>query len=90
MAVADLLVRRGRSDLLPEERAEIDDRLNRAVLMLWQTNLLRQTRLDVMDEVNNSLAYFDYTFFRELPRLYAQLQDRLAAADAALEEAPLA
>jgi phosphoenolpyruvate carboxylase len=90
MAVADLLVRRGRSDLLPEERAEIDDRLNRAVLMLWQTNLLRQTRLDVMDEVNNSLAYFDYTFFRELPRLYAQLQDRLAAADATLEEAPLA
>ena len=45
--------------------------------MLWQTNLLRQTRLNVTDEVENGLSYYDYTFFRELPRLYAHIEDRL-------------
>ena len=77
IAIAGLLDRRGRGDLTPEERQEIDDRLSRAILILWQTNLLRQTRLNVTDEVENGLSYYDYTFFRELPRLYAKLEDRL-------------
>ena len=77
MAVADLIDRRGRGDWTPEEQQDIDDQLSRAILVLWQTNLLRQTRLSVMDEVTNGLSYFDYTFFRELPRLYAHLEDKL-------------
>ncbi len=71
IAIADLVARRERSDLTPDEKTETDARLSRAVLRLWQTNLLRRTRLGVMDEVTNGLTYFDYTFFRELPRLYA-------------------
>lgn len=77
IAIAQLLDQRGRSDLTPAEHQEIDDRLSRAVLVLWQTNLLRQTPLNVTDEVENGLSYYDYTFFRELPRLYARLEDRL-------------
>ncbi len=83
IAIADLLDRRGRGDHTPEERREIDDRLSRAILILWQTNLLRQTRLNVVDEVENGLSYYDYTFFRELPRLYANLEDRLEQLDPA-------
>ena len=49
--------------------------------MLWRTNMLRQTRLKVIDEVANGLSYYDYTFFRELPRLYAAIEDELAALD---------
>ncbi|ENO74318.1 phosphoenolpyruvate carboxylase, partial [Thauera sp. 27] len=44
----------------------------------------------MIDEVNNGLSYFDTTFLRELPRLYASLEDRLAAADPALGAPELA
>ena len=89
IAIADLIARRERTDLTPDEHREIEDRLARAVLVLWQTNLLRQTRLDVMDEVANGLSYFDHTFFRELPRLLAEVEDRLAAAGADTDLRPL-
>ncbi len=79
IAIADLIARREQPGLSPEERQEIDDRVSRAVLVLWQTSLLRQTRLNVLDEVKNGLNYFKYTFFRELPRLYALIEDRLGA-----------
>ena len=78
MAVAEILDRRERGERTPDENKETDDSLARAILILWQTNLLRQTRLKVKDEVTNGLAYYDYTFLRELPRLYANLEDRLA------------
>ena len=48
------------------------------MLTLWQTALLRRQRLAVVDEVVNGLAFYDYTFLRELPRLYAALDDQLA------------
>lgn len=78
MAVADLISKRERGPWTPEEAEDIDAKLGRAVLTLWQTNLLRQTRLNVEDEVENGLSYYDYTFFRELPRLYCRLEDRIA------------
>ena len=75
--IADLLDRGERVQWTPEERREIDRILRRAILILWQTNLLRQAKLSVMDEIENGLAYYKYTFFRELPRLYANLEDEL-------------
>ncbi len=80
MEVAHLLAERDRTDLTPEELAVNEEALRRAVLTLWQTSLLRRTRLRVIDEVVNGLAYYDFTFLRELPRLYATLEDALAAA----------
>ncbi len=78
MAMADLIDRREREALTPEEAEDIDAKLGRAILTLWQTNLLRQTKLTVEDEVENGLTYYDYTFLREVPRLYARLEDRLS------------
>ncbi len=63
----------------PDELAANRRALRRAVLTLWQTSILRTTRLRVMDEVNNGLAYYDYTLLRELPRFYAELEDKLGA-----------
>ncbi len=85
IAVAGLLDERGRSDLTPDELKEIDDKLERAVLVLWQTSLLRETKLSVRDEVENGLSYFDYTFFREVPALHNRLEDRLAELDPELD-----
>ena len=81
MAIARLLDERDRMQLTPEERQANDEALRRAVLTLWQTRMLRTEKLSVMDEVSNGLSYFDYSFFQELPRLYARLEDRLASRD---------
>ncbi|MGY4508274.1 phosphoenolpyruvate carboxylase [Bradyrhizobium sp. USDA 3650] len=77
MEVASLLDRRERVALTAEEAAASDEQLRREVLTLWQTNLLRRTKLTVLDEVANGLSFYDYTFLREVPRLVNTLEDRL-------------
>src|SRR5215471_10232352 len=62
MEVAWLLDHLERVQLTPEEVNAGDEQLRRAVLTLWQTNLLRRTKLTVLDEVANGLAFYDYTF----------------------------
>ncbi|WP_108661608.1 phosphoenolpyruvate carboxylase [Acuticoccus kandeliae] len=76
--IAALLAERDRGGLTPEERAVGEEELERAILTLWQTSILRRNRLGVGDEVMNALAYYDYTFLNELPRLYHMLEDALA------------
>jgi phosphoenolpyruvate carboxylase len=63
------------------ERREAEEQLRRAILTLWQSSLLRDTKLTVLDEVTNGLSYYDYTFFREVPGVYGTLEDLLAARD---------
>jgi len=82
-AIAQLLDQRDRMALTPEEAAANEEALRRAVLTLWQTRMLRTTKLSVIDEVNNGLSYFESTFLRELPHLYAGIEDSLAAHDGA-------
>lgn len=77
MEVASLLDRRERVALTADEAEASDEQLRREVLTLWQTNLLRRTKLTVLDEVANGLAFYDYTFLREVPRLVNALEDRL-------------
>ena len=77
MEIAALLDRRERVQLTPEEAEASDEQLRRAVLTLWQTNLLRRTKLTVLDEVANGLSFYDYTFLHEVPRLHCALEDRL-------------
>ncbi len=79
LEIAGLLDERDRAQGDAEELALNEERLRRAVLILWRTNMLRQTRLKVIDEVANGLSYYDYTFFRELPRLYGAIEDELDA-----------
>jgi phosphoenolpyruvate carboxylase len=81
LEVATLLDERERLAGDDDEMQRNEDQLRRAILLLWRTNMLRQTRLKVIDEVANGLSYYDYTFFRELPRLYAAIEDELAAQD---------
>ncbi len=82
MEIAHLLDRRERVQLTPEEAEASDEQLRRAVLTLWQTNLLRRTKLTVLDEVANGLSFYDYTFLSEVPRLICALEDRLNVGEA--------
>jgi phosphoenolpyruvate carboxylase len=76
--IARLLDTRDRMQLTPDELAENDEALRRAVLTLWQTRMMRPARLSVIDEVNNGLSYYGSTFLRQLPRIYAAVEDRLS------------
>lgn len=71
---------------LLEARAYLDNKsdlsrnemqLRARVSQLWQTELLRETRLTVRDEIENSLGYYRATFLREIPKLYADIEARL-------------
>src|SRR5215469_2541595 len=78
MEIAELLAERDPPLLTSVEFAANEIALRRAILILWQTNLLRMTRLRVIDEVANGLSFYDYTFLSELPRFYADLEEQLA------------
>jgi phosphoenolpyruvate carboxylase len=46
-------------------------------MQLWQTRLLRFSKLTVADEIENSLSYYESTFLREIPKIYAALEEAL-------------
>ena len=76
--IARLLIWRDRIPLTPDETAEFASGLYRQVLALWQTAMLRLTKLRVLDEIENGLAYYRHTFLAELPRLYEGLAKGIA------------
>jgi phosphoenolpyruvate carboxylase len=63
--------------LAPRELAANEAQIRARVLQLWQTRLLRFTKLTVADEIENALSYYEATFLREIPKLYAHLEREL-------------
>ena len=86
--IARLLATRDGAVMTSEEAQEWHDALLRQVLALWQTAMLRLSRLRVVDEVDNGLAYYRYTFLREVPRLYQTVALALASPGEAAAELP--
>ncbi len=65
--------------LTPRELAANEQHLRARVLQLWQTRLLRFSKLTVADEVENALSYYESTFLREIPKIYAHLEQALGS-----------
>ncbi len=65
------------AQLTPDELAELDTALLGRVATLWQTRMLRYTRLTVADEIENALSYYRSTFLQVIPRLYGDLSKLL-------------
>jgi phosphoenolpyruvate carboxylase len=63
--------------LSPKELAANEAHIRARVMQLWQTRLLRFTKLTVADEIENALSYYESTFLREIPKLYAELEGHL-------------
>ena len=63
--------------LTPRELAANEAKLRARVAQLWMTRLLRYSKLTVADEIENALSYYEATFLREVPRLYATLEEAL-------------
>lgn len=75
--IAELLAEREK----PQTKREFErntERLRACVIGLWQTRMLRYTRLTVADETENALSYYQTTFLREIPRLYEEIEEALA------------
>ncbi len=63
--------------LTPKELAANELQMRARVMQLWQTRLLRFSKLTVADEIENALSYYEATFLREIPKLYAELEEAL-------------
>jgi phosphoenolpyruvate carboxylase len=70
--IARLLTERDQA--LPREQAGIEAQMRARVTQLWQTRLLRFTKLSVADEIENALSHYESTFLSQIPRLYAELE----------------
>ncbi|WP_119966620.1 phosphoenolpyruvate carboxylase [Simplicispira lacusdiani] len=66
-----------RDALTPRELAANEAQLRARVAQLWQTRLLRYSKLTVADEIENALSYYEATFLREIPKIYADLEREL-------------
>ncbi|MFM2074363.1 MAG: hypothetical protein RJB34_668 [Pseudomonadota bacterium] len=74
-AIARLLAER--DNLLPRELKRNESLIQARVTQLWQTRLLRFSKLTVADEIDNSLSHYESTFLNEIPRLYGDLEEDL-------------
>ena len=73
----DDIVSRGHDATSARQLAQLDHLVRARVLQLWQTRLLRFTKLTVADEIENAMGYYESTFLTEIPKLYADLEHEL-------------
>jgi len=69
----------------------IELELRRQVLTLWQTALIRLSRLQITDEIDVGLRYYPAALFKVIPQVNAEVRDALRARwpDADLLAAPI-
>ncbi|MFC5473855.1 phosphoenolpyruvate carboxylase [Paraherbaspirillum soli] len=75
--IARLLAERDRP-LTPKELRDNSELLRGRITTLWQTRMLRYSKLTVADEIENALSYYRITFLRELPALYDDIETEIA------------
>jgi phosphoenolpyruvate carboxylase len=75
--VHELVRQRDRAAAGEVDDAEWSGRLWRAVLTLWQTALLRLSRLRLQDEIDEALRYYELSLFEVIPQLNAELRRAL-------------
>ncbi|BDC45963.1 phosphoenolpyruvate carboxylase [Paraburkholderia terrae] len=74
--IARLLAERDQP-LTARERLQNESLLRARVTSLWQTRMLRDSRLTVADEIENALSFYRATFLEEIPALYADIEEAL-------------
>ncbi|MEO8225103.1 MAG: phosphoenolpyruvate carboxylase, partial [Gammaproteobacteria bacterium] len=76
--IADLLTALDDATLPDRHRENLTRKLAAEVEAIWLTDEIRHTNLQVLDEVNNALYYFDTTLFDAVPALLTELQGQLS------------
>ncbi|OCB37648.1 phosphoenolpyruvate carboxylase [Mycobacterium malmoense] len=62
-----------------DDGRDIERELRRQVLTLWQTALIRLSRLQITDEIEVGLRYYAAAFFQVIPQVNAEVRDALRA-----------
>ncbi|OBF49344.1 phosphoenolpyruvate carboxylase [Mycobacterium sp. 852002-53434_SCH5985345] len=62
-----------------DDGRNIERELRRQVLTLWQTALIRLSRLQITDEIEVGLRYYAAAFFQVIPQVNAEVRDALRA-----------
>ncbi|NKZ78351.1 phosphoenolpyruvate carboxylase [Rhodococcus hoagii] len=75
--IMELMRRREWVSVDPAEADAVDRQLRRQILTLWQTALIRLSRLRIQDEIEVGLRYYDASLFEVVPRINAELRDAL-------------
>lgn len=71
--IAALLAERTRVEP-DDQEVDPEEELRVEILALWQTAILRGSRLRVRDEIDEMLHYYDLSLFGELPRLQERFE----------------
>ena len=89
--ITELMRFRGRTDLTSDEDAQVIEAIERQILTLWQTALIRLERLTIQDEIRSGLRYYDASFFEVVPKINTSVRQTLQAAypDAGLSDDPI-
>lgn len=74
-----------------EDGRLIEQELRRQILTLWQTALIRLSRLKVADEIESGLRYYPASFFEVVPKVNSAVRDALRSRwpDAELLQRPI-
>ncbi|MGV0871293.1 phosphoenolpyruvate carboxylase [Mycolicibacterium sp. XJ879] len=56
---------------------DIEDELRRHILTMWQTALVRLSRLQIQDEIETGLRYYRSAFFEVIPQVNAEVRAAL-------------
>jgi len=77
--ISDVLRRLDGHDLAPEDEADLTRQLSEEVVALWLTDETRDRAPTVVDEVRNSIFWFDASIFWVVPRIVRELRTAIAA-----------
>lgn len=69
----------GKAAAAAKELALVDVQIRRQVLTLWETALIRLSRLRIQDEIEVGLRYFETSLFDVIPALNADVRSALRA-----------
>ena len=75
--ITKLMRLHARGHVHTDDGRDIEVELRRRVLTLWQTALIRLSRLQISDEIAVGLRYYSAAFFEVMPKVNAEVREAL-------------
>ncbi|HTZ16049.1 MAG TPA: phosphoenolpyruvate carboxylase, partial [Mycobacterium sp.] len=75
--ITQLMRLHARGHVHTDDGRDIEVELRRQVLTLWQTALIRLSRLQITDEIAVGLRYYQAAFFEVVPKVNAEVREAL-------------
>ncbi|WP_370329623.1 phosphoenolpyruvate carboxylase [Mycolicibacterium hippocampi] len=72
--ITELMRLRLHGHVTTEDGRDVERELRRHILTLWQTALIRLSRLKIQDEIETGLRYYPAAFFEVIPQVNAEVR----------------